>query len=221
MTVGQATDEALKNLRMSLSRKEMQASIVVRDKGKNQYWTANAIMGERNSEHVEQILMGKLSDQFNEFTTLPNNSTIAFAANWSPCKQCTEGLIPGFVKQISAKQKGIQVKFRFRHYYTDEEWAGAVKKIWGGGQKTGNGTYGANTWDDINSAQSAYNILSDQFGFLSCDVLESAYNEYSGESFETVKYKKTLVIQPADGQKSSTINTEVFLPASPFDEMGI
>lgn len=148
------------------------------------YFAAGAKYGDFQTNHVEQTLMGHISAHYGrQLSAIPNGAVIVFYTYWSPCTSCCKDLIPGFVSEIGAYNRGIQVKFRFTYYYTEAEW---LKQ----GHTIRKDTGGSTFWPGTNEADRAYRRMTSDAG----SWMYNGNNERTEEMAETTKFVNSLVI---------------------------
>ncbi len=182
--MGQATDNTNHILQDSHPF-GMWARLFVRDRSGNHHYN-NFINREPTEAHVEQVLMGDLSARFgHNFGNIPDGSTIIFICNFSPCKECTANLIPGFVALFA--HRDIIIKFKFNTYYSFQSMPGYKDKS------------NPIIWERDDEAQLAYNTLSNDFGIAHQKTLPFYY-PHDGEP--QVKHSFKLVISKV-GTKGS------------------
>jgi hypothetical protein len=193
--MGKAANFAFENLHSHLSG-NMHACLIVKDPDNNLYHHNNFFKndlyssydGASNADHVETQLMQKLYARFNGFNNIPNNSTIIFAAKWSPCQKCTTVDIPAFMKELDSSNRNLNVKFRFEKYYSKENWP----------------HNNLNRWENSNQAQEAYDRLSAQYACLWKDVVFFEEHRVLRQ-----KGKRKLVIAPISQATTSIIADSV------------
>ena len=193
--MGKATHEARGTLLLYPEQKMMQAVLLLKDPSDNKYLQVHGSYGDSGTDHVEMVLMQGLYERYPEFRDVPNNSTIIFAAKWSPCAQCTTSTIPSFLEKLSPGRKGIRVKFRFESYYTAENWKAA------GGELREHG--GKFFWESTEKAQTAYDSLSRKYGIHSISDVPYTGPERRGITMKSVKTKSVVVMQPASVGRTS------------------
>jgi hypothetical protein len=155
--MGHAAKAAFDDLHRHLSG-NMHACVLVKDTDHNQYYRNNIFNdgfystydAHSSTGHVEVELFQKLYGYFGNFSNIPNNSTIIFAAKWSPCTQCTAQDIPNFLAALDIQNRNIRVKFRFENYYSLTDWP----------------HNNLHRWTDNATAQQAYDLLSTQYPCL-------------------------------------------------------
>lgn len=70
------------------------------------------------SNHIEELAMHYLNRHPSK---VPNGAHIVFFANWSPCSTCLRQL-RWTIRVILDKKPDCRFRFRFKHYYSKEEW---------------------------------------------------------------------------------------------------
>lgn len=135
--------------RMDQLAQGMRGGICVADRGQNIYsYTAQA--NQRYSgegSHIEYCLFSKMLETFKyNPANIPNNSTIVFMCEWSPCKLCCRAKeknrngIQAMVRAVNlSEDRNVRIKMRFFRYYCETE-----------------GAQGDQRWKDIGEATTAY-----------------------------------------------------------------
>jgi hypothetical protein len=205
--MGEKTNEAAKQFETG---KLMQAALVLIDREKNEYFSIPKPK-KSNGAHVEESLFGKLKLHYkNNLKSVPNNARLIVAVTFSPCKNCTKNVIPQFMESLKAVHRGIQIKFRFQHYWTEASWKQA-----GGGPQITDQAF----WSSEDEAEKAYDQLSREYG---CQVWESAFkpdtdqemeewSAYRGAIVRTMIKRPNLVIRKIDGAPSRLSKTHYII----------
>jgi hypothetical protein len=128
--------------------------------------------------HVEQVLIQVMSDEYKGLANVPPHATVIFAANWSPCRKCTDQVIP----DLAGRQLTTQlIKFRFNKYATKANWKSCKFKHWD--------SDGANYWDSEQEAENKYTQLMSMFG---CIPWQKAVHVETGQ--EIVEHRFRVAI---------------------------
>jgi len=115
--MGTATEEAHEQLALRSGSNEMTGVVLVKRPGEKNI-TAFRKFVFKDGDHVELGMMQWLEQQFPN-GSFPDDTTIVFACTWSPCKQCTEALIPNWLAtKAKLGERPLRVKFRYRKYYS-------------------------------------------------------------------------------------------------------
>jgi hypothetical protein len=193
--MGRLTNEAAKQFETG---KLMQAALVLLDRDKNEYFSIPKPKKSKGA-HVEESLFNQLKIYYkNNLKSVPNNARLIVAVTFSPCRNCTSNIIPQFMQSLDAVNRGIQIKFRFQHFWTEASW----KKVGGGPQITDQAF-----WNGDAEAERAYDVLSRQFG---CQVWDTSFDpdtleeqqqwgSYRGAIVRTMTKRPNLVIKKIDG----------------------
>ncbi|MFK4072745.1 hypothetical protein ACI2KX_03435 [Ectopseudomonas khazarica] len=131
--MGRATHQARQLLHTFPEQKTMQAVVLVKLANGTVDFEGITNYSYGSGAHVELELMQMLNTHYGDIGNLPQQSTIIFAAKWSPCKQCTEELIPDFLRRSNLVARGIRIKFRFEDYYLSDTYPNpnaSQKHLW-------------------------------------------------------------------------------------------
>lgn len=177
--------------------KLMQAGLIVFDRDQNIYFKITQPK-KGGGGHVEQSLFNKLRQYYNQnLNAVPNNSRIIVAVTYSPCKKCTSNVLPQFMADLDAVNRGIQIKFRFQKFWTLNAW----KQAGGSTQVTDQGF-----WKNESDATVAYKELSMKYGNCivdtifkpSTDAERQIQEENRGATIRNVIERRNLVIAAVD-----------------------
>lgn len=186
--MGRATLEAQHTLHLYPKQQTMQAVVYV--KSPQTYYQGICSFDEGKGEHVELMLMQMLSERYQSYDHIPDGSTIIFAAKWSPCKNCTNDIIPGFLKLLNLSGRPLRVKFRYDEYYAVGHWTFDCKNP-------------ANLWSNSHEAETAYQNLSKQYGDYAW--INQSVSPHTNAITSTAKSK--LVFARSIVHKTSTRHT--------------
>jgi hypothetical protein len=161
--MGKTAERALQELHLTFSNNNMAASVAVRDRADENLFFLGCYQRDKNdayADHTETKIFAALIKAYgNQLEKLPNQATVVISANWSPCKQCTEKTIPGFIEYTKFFDQGNRVlKFRFKRYYTETNWVSVGNKVHP--HQNAKKLY----WEDNDTAEDAYNDLAEKYG---------------------------------------------------------
>lgn len=185
--MGRATADAYGSLLSTQGQARMQAVVQVKTPDAAKDFRRCVDYGAKGSRyHVEAVLMQLLVDQYGESCeTIPDGSTIIFVGKWSPCRECTCQMIPGFLEKIGMNKRPLRVKFRFEHYYSAEFWP-EEKKL---------GEDGGNLWTSRDEAQAAYAKLCAAWGEYGSIFLSAPQDLDGGMRGAPMRVKSKLVVE--------------------------
>jgi len=135
-------------------RSSMRAALSVstRDPGTNHkrdVFKGVATYAAGDTVHVERQLVGMLIQKLGHLRNVPNHSTLVFAAEWSPCKSCTQHFIQDLLRDLGFFERtgaGLRVKFRFLAFYTQAAWIARGFQV----------KHADNFWESPDAARIAY-----------------------------------------------------------------
>ncbi|MGE8452437.1 MAG: hypothetical protein ACN6OP_17815 [Pseudomonadales bacterium] len=188
--MGRATHQARQLLHTFPEQKTMQAVVLVKLANGTVDFEGIAHYLFERGEHVEQVLMQMLNERYGDIGSMPQGSTIIFAAKWSPCKQCAEQLIPVFLRQANLVARNIRIKFRFEDYYVSGIYPNANVS-----QKY--------LWPNQDAANMAYSAISSSYPIY--NRMNYFYREE--DNSVTDKVSKYVVFAPAHVDRTSEFET--------------
>nr|WP_298115570.1 hypothetical protein [uncultured Pseudomonas sp.] len=188
--MGRATIEARHTLHTFPEQHEMQAVVLVKLQDGNIDFQGITNYEFGNNAHVEQKLMVMLNTKYGAIANIPSNSTVIFAAKWSPCQECTNFLIPDFLRRADVVSRNIRVKFRYENYYLDGLYPNSLASK-------------KHLWPNQGQATAAYSTLSTSFPAHS--RINWSYDEPS--STMTDKVKPLIVFALANVDKTHLFET--------------
>jgi hypothetical protein len=197
--MGKATNEAAHTLWLFPEQRMMQAVLIMANAGTDKYFQAHASYD--GEYHIEVELFRLLNENTDNFRTIPNGCRLIVRAKWSPCKQCTEVSIPGFIKAAQLFERGVQLKFRFDEFYTRAHW-----EAQGGGIRQGGGQF---FWESDVAATTAYKALCRKYGIhamADAPVPAEERDRHRGITLMGMRTKDKLVIEPAGVGKTSRLD---------------
>lgn len=190
--MGKATEQAHEQLHMTSQKDDMVGVVLVKTPGKANI-AKRAEFVYKKGDHIELSMMHWLATQFPNYD-VPDHSTIVFACNWSPCKDCAEQLIPGWLeKHLKLGERPLRVKYRFKRYYSKEEYKGDGSVI--------------RVWEYNNEAQDKYNELSAQYGIYG---KRDEYSEAAEGMTKVTEYLKPKLVFQRLGTGKTSIMGESF-----------
>lgn len=146
--------------------------------------------------HVEDMLLHQL-DVWWGYAEIPANAKIVLYGNWSPCKHCISDTIPRAFAKMRIEEKNLRLRFRFNHYYTQENWQRAGKQI----RQEGGGRF---FWANAEEADNAYLQLAAPYGKFATKNISTAEAVMSSTS------PRVAFIQGLNRSRSITTWSEVW-----------
>jgi hypothetical protein len=188
--MGKATSRAVFKLDMSADSEEMTGVLLVAEPN-SQYVVQKHSFQWASNEHAEIKAMQWLSERYGgeELPNLSDDAKIIFVCNWSPCKQCTEHTIPGWLSMIKLSERNIRVKFRFRDVYCRGAYKGRGSEQY--------------VWMARSTAMDAYRDLENTYGVHS-EKFHPESTDSDGITYGMVRTKLKLVFDVFGDHKTST-----------------
>lgn len=194
--MGKLTEDAHEVLHVFTERDQiapdaMSAAVAVKQAGGHIEFFNVDTFTFQGAYHVEQRLMQALNAKYGQIKLIPEGATVVFVARWSPCKYCTESVIPGFLRDADIVKRRIRVKFRFENYYAADTYPRADK------------VSDKNLWPSSAAAIAAYRELCRNYG--NYDSRVTGVDDQAGTF--TTKAKPFVVLAPTQVQKTSSVDT--------------
>ncbi|MEN2394356.1 hypothetical protein [Pseudomonas halotolerans] len=188
--MGRATYEGRHTLHLFPEQHTMQAVVVVKlATGVIDFQGIANFSFAGGNIHVEQHLMQMLSEKYGAIHSIPAHSTVIFVGKWSPCQECTNYLIPGFLRHADVVARNIRVKFRFEQYYVTGVYPNAAAD--------------ANLWPNQGRAQAAYTQIS--HAYPTTHRQNYSYNPDTRQV--TDKLKRQVVFAPTHVDRTHEFET--------------